>query len=123
MTEQTDTVERREQQRFPCEPPLMASFACAEGSIIANVEDISPSGAKLRIANAHSRTAILVQGEFDHVFQTAHGPLECRARTAWVQRVRGDLLLGIEFTGLDKNSDDPVRSSLERLCASSPRAM
>jgi PilZ domain len=112
----TNVVERREQQRFPCEPPLHASFDCPTGSILAKVEDISVAGAKLRICKASSRMPMQVQGEFDYTFETVHGSLQCRARTAWVQRVGDDLRVGIEYVGLSENPEDPLRIALDKLC-------
>ena len=115
MSQADATIERREHTRFTCDPPLLASFISHEGSVSARVDDLSPAGAKLRVPYSNQRMPFLVQGEFDYTFHTKEGASQCRGRTAWVQRVEGDFVWGIEFTNLDQRPDDPLRMAVDRL--------
>jgi hypothetical protein len=77
----------------------------------AHVDDISKAGAKLRVPYSNQRIPFLIQGEFDYTFHAKDGSQQCRGRTAWVQRVEGDFVWGIEFTGLTECIDDPLGMS------------
>jgi len=111
MSQTQSAIERREHNRFLCEPPLRASFICREGSMSAHVDDISKAGAKLRVPYVNQRMPFLVQGEFDYTFHAKDGQAQCRGRTAWVQRVEGDFIWGIEFINLTECIDDPMSMS------------
>ncbi len=99
----TDTsLDRREHERIPCRPPLKASFASAEGSFTAFVEDISPGGARLRIPYSNQRIPFLLQGELAYTFHSEECDAQYRGKTAWVQRVNTDFVWGIEFISTPK---------------------
>ena len=72
-------------------------------------------GASYQYLVDQTGTPFLVQGEFDYTFHTKDGASQCRGRTAWVQRVEGDFVWGIEFTNLDQRPDDPLRMAVGRL--------
>jgi hypothetical protein len=111
MAQTEPGIERREHDRFPCTPPLRASFFCGEGSISAHVDDISRAGAKLRVPYSSHRMPFLVQGEFDYTFHAQEGQSQLRGRTAWVQRVDEDFIWGIEFTNCAQCIEDPLGMS------------
>jgi hypothetical protein len=113
-------IERRQHARLPCKPPFPVSFDCAEGRISAYADDITLGGAKLRVPYANKRIPFLIQGEFEYTFHTEHGPSQCRARTAWVQRIEGDFFWGIEFTKIGDDPKDPLFSIIDKY---SPPAM
>jgi hypothetical protein len=105
MTDNADFIDRREHTRFPCKPPLRASFDCQEGCLSADVEDISSAGARLRIPYSNQRIPFLLQGEFDYTFHSDNGQSLYRGKTAWVQRVDAFFVWGIEFINSQKNND------------------
>jgi hypothetical protein len=108
MSQDQSTDNRRVHERYPCKIPFPASFITHAGNINAFVYDVSTGGAKLRIKQAHDHVPFLVQGEFDYTFHTTLGPAQCRARTAWVQRVGSDFVWGVEFIKIDERLDDPL---------------
>jgi hypothetical protein len=93
------------------------SFKCNGGNLSAFVEDISSSGAKLRISEAGEHIPFLVQGEFTYTFHTALGPTQCKARTVWVQRKGVDFFWGVEFLRLDANDNNPLNVIIKDLNA------
>ena len=111
MSQSELAIERREHNRFPCQPPLRATFICREGSISAHVDDISKAGAKLRVPFANHQMPFLVQGEFDYTFYAKDGEAQYRGRTAWVQRLEEDFIWGIEFTNITECISDPLSLS------------
>jgi hypothetical protein len=101
--------ERRRHLRLNCDkPPFEVSFKCNGGNISAFVENISASGAKLRISQAGDHIPFLIQGEFNYTFYTSLGPAECRARTVWVQRKGIEYFWGIEFIKMDNKDNNPL---------------
>jgi PilZ domain len=112
--ESDPAIERRQYSRVLCKPPFPVSFDCAEGRISAYVDDINRGGAKLRVPFANNRIPFLIQGEFDYTFHTEYGPAQCRARTAWIQRVEGDFFWGIEFIKIGDDPQDPFSSVVEK---------
>jgi len=107
--------ERREHDRFPCDIPFPASFSSDGGKLDAFVDDVSIGGAKLRIKQAQDQVPFLIQGEFDYTFHTTIGVTECKARTAWVQRVGSDFVWGIEFIKITDKNDDPLNVIIRQL--------
>jgi hypothetical protein len=106
MTTTDSSIERREHERFPCSPPLKASFASSEGSFSAFVEDISSAGARLRIPYSNQRIPFLLQGEREYTFHSEKSDAQYRGKTAWIQRVKADFVWGIEFINTGENADD-----------------
>jgi hypothetical protein len=115
MSQEPSPEERRVHERFPCEIPFPASFLTRSGSLNALVTDLSTGGAKLRIKQAHDHVPFLVQGEFDYTFHTNLGPTQCRARTAWVQRVGSDFMWGVEFIKIGDSNDDLLNVIIRNL--------
>ena len=106
MVTKDPATERREHARFPCKPPLKASFDSSEGSLSAFVEDISSGGARLRIPYSNQRIPFLLQGELNYTFHSENTKSQYRGKTAWVQRVNADFVWGIEFINSGKNVGD-----------------
>ncbi|HUI91870.1 MAG TPA: PilZ domain-containing protein [Chitinivibrionales bacterium] len=116
MPHKESMYERRKHARLPIErPPFPVSFRCNGGHLSAFVEDISASGAKLRISEAGDHIPFLVQGEFTYTFHTALGPTQCKARTVWVQRKGVDFFWGVEFIRLDSNDSNPLNVIIKDL--------
>jgi hypothetical protein len=116
MSHKESMYERRKHSRLPCEKPLFpVSFKCNGGNLSAFVEDISASGAKLRISEAGAHIPFLVQGEFTYTFHTALGPTQCKARTVWVHRKGVDFFWGVEFLRLDVNDHNPLNVIIKDL--------
>jgi PilZ domain len=115
MAEDKSSEDRRHHTRFPCEVPFPASFVSRLGSMSAFVDDVSSGGAKLRIKQAHDHVPFLVQGEFEYTFHTNIGTTQCRAKTAWVQRVGSDFVWGIEFIKIGDKSDDPLNVIIRKI--------
>lgn len=115
MAAETGTIERRQQLRLPCTPPIPVSFVSSGGKLNASVVDISVGGAQMRIPLQGDRTPFLIQGEFDYTLQTDVGPAWCRARTKWIQRVHDEFLWGVEYVSLAEKSDDPLRLTIDAL--------
>jgi hypothetical protein len=106
------SLDRREHERFPCNPPLKASFDCSEGIFSASVEDISSAGARLRIPFSNQRIPFLLQGELDYTFHSEKSMSRYRGKTAWVQRVNADFVWGIEFISANENVVDRVAAAV-----------
>jgi len=115
MPEEKSAEDRRQHRRYPCEVPFPASFISRSGNMSAVVDDVSTGGAKLRIKQAHDHIPFLVQGEFDYTFHTTIGTTQCRAKTAWVQRVGSDFVWGIEFIKIDDSIDDPLNVIIQQV--------
>jgi hypothetical protein len=115
MSLEQSPEDRRSHTRFPCEIPFPASFLTRSGNLSALVYDVSIGGAKLRIKQAHDHVPFMVQGEFDYTFFTTLGPTQCRARTAWVQRVGTDFVWGVEFIKIGDSNDDPLNVIIRQL--------
>jgi hypothetical protein len=118
MPQKESMYERRKHARLPIDrPPFPVSFKCNGGNLSAFVEDISASGAKLRISQAGEHIPFLIQGEFTYTFHTALGPTQCKARTVWVQRKGIDFFWGVEFLRLDANDSNPLNVIIKDLSA------
>lgn len=115
MPEDKSPEDRRQHTRYPCEVPFPASFMSRTGSMSAFVDDVSSGGAKLRIKQARDHIPFLVQGEFEYTFHTNLGTTQCRAKTAWVQRVGSDFVWGIEFIKICDDNDDPLNVIIQRI--------
>jgi hypothetical protein len=115
MSQEQSPEDRRVHERYPCKIPFPASFNTHAGNINALVYDVSTGGAKLRIKQAHEHVPFLVQGEFDYTFHTTLGSTQCRAKTAWVQRVGSDFVWGIEFIKIDERNDDPLNVIIRQI--------
>jgi hypothetical protein len=107
MVMKEPSIERREQTRIPCNPPLQVLFQSPEGSFSAFVEDISPAGARLRIPNSNKRIPFLLQGEIDYTLFSEKNTSHCHGKTAWVQRIDNDFVWGIEFITIDEVNNTP----------------
>ena len=106
--------DRRQHIRFPCNPPLKASFESSEGSLSALVEDISTAGARLRIPYSNQRIPFLLQGEFDYTFHSDNTSARYHGKTAWVQRVDADFVWGIEFIPCNEPIDECIDVSIRQ---------
>jgi len=115
MGDENQIHERRKSPRYPCEIPFPASFKIAAGAQRALVDEISASGAKLRIERAHDNIPFMVQGCFEYTFHTSLGTSVCKARTAWVQRIGADFIWGIEF--VDTGTGNPLNTIIRNLTA------
>ena len=102
MVMREPSIERREHTRLPCNPPMRVSFQSDEENFSAFVEDLSPTGARLRIPNSNKSIPLLLQGEIDYTLYSEKSASHCHGKTAWVQRIDNDFVWGIEFITMEE---------------------
>jgi hypothetical protein len=108
MVMREPSIERREQTRIPCNPPMRASFQNDEEIFSAFVEDLSPTGARLRMPNSNKSIPLLLQGEIDYTLHSENSTSHCHGKTAWVQRIDNNFVWGIEFIAIEKVNNTPL---------------